>query len=431
MIRSSRRTFIERLIAALGLAALPDPLRARALLPGVPGGGAGEDFWEEVRAAFLIPPDEAFFNTGSLGAQPRVVAEAVAADVLRVARDIAQWNYQPGGPRYQSGYSPELELRGKVAALINADAHDVALTVNSTMGMNFIAQGLELEAGDEVVLMEGAHPGGRAGWELRAKRDGIRVVRVQPPQPPQQPSDLLDLYVRATTPSTRVWAMPHISSAAGAILFPVEQMCRHARSLGIISVVDGAQSLGQRVVDVRAMECTAFFASGHKWLLSPVGCGVLYIRPDMQSRFWTTLAGVEWDNHEDGMYRFMQYGALSGSLLAGLEAAIDFHNAIGAKRIEERVISLTRRLREGLASIPGVRIDSPLHPDMITGMTTWGIGDMPGFELQEALWSRARVRVRAAGGGGAAVRQSCHICTLAADVDRSIRAARDIAHRSG
>lgn len=428
---SSRRAFLSRLAVALGVAALPPELVSppAGVLPIVPSGIDDEPFWEAVRKEFLTPPDESYFNTGSLGSQPRVVVDAATADMVRVARDLAHWNYQEEQPRYQTGYAPELALRRKLASLIAADADDVGLTINSTMAMNFIANGLDLDPGDEVVALEGGHPGGRAGWELREKRDGIRLVSVSLPQPLSKQSELIEMYEAATTPRTRVWALPHLTAGMGNILFPAEEMCRRARQQGIVSVVDGAQTLGQRVIDVHAMGCDAFFSSPHKWLLAPVGCGVLYIRREARDRFWTTLAGVQWDNHSDGMYRFMQYGAASGSLLAGLEAAMDFHISIGPERIERRVLALTRRLRDGLQNIDGVTIHSPQHPEMLTAMTTWGLHGMPGFELQESLWSEAKVRVRAASHGVPAVRQCCHINTTMREVERSLDATRALAAR--
>jgi isopenicillin-N epimerase len=322
-------------------------------------------------------------------------------------------------------------LRTRLAAFVGAGPDEVGLTVNATMGMNFLAHGLELASGDEVVLMAGAHPGGRCGWELRARRDGVRLKWVEPLRTVSHPSELLRAFERATNPRTRVWAIPHLTSGFGGILFPVDEMCVRARSLGVLSVVDGAQSLGQRRIDLRTMGCDAFFASAHKWLLAPTGCGLLFIRRDQQPRWWTTLAGLNWDNHDDGMFRFMQYGAANASLLAGYEAALDFHLALGPGRVHERVIELTRRLREGLEQIEGVTIRSPRHPDMLTGITAWSLDDIPGFELQEALWHEARVRVRAAGDFPTAVRQCCHIYTTMADVERSLAATRVIARPLG
>ncbi|HSJ10358.1 MAG TPA: aminotransferase class V-fold PLP-dependent enzyme, partial [Longimicrobiales bacterium] len=274
---------------------------------GAPPGFLDAEFWEDLRRSqFLIPADEAFFNTGTLGSSPRVVLDAVVAHMTHVDRDIAHWDYKAGHENYFTGYAPEEWVRAKLARLINADTDEVAITQNATFGMNFIANGLSLGVGDEVLVMEGAHPGGRCGWELRDKRYGANVKMVRPPARVTSPEQLVELYERATTPQTRVWAIPHLTSGT-AIVFPVNELCRRARERGIISVVDGAQTLGHFALDMTTMACDVFFSSPHKWLLAPKGTGLLYVRRDVQPRVWSTMASTEWDNHSAGAYRLMQY----------------------------------------------------------------------------------------------------------------------------
>ena len=201
-------------------------------------------------------------------------------------------------------------------------------------------------------------------------------------------------------------------------------MCRRARERGIISVVDGAQTCGHLALDMQALGCDAFFASPHKWLLAPKGTGFLYVRKEIQPRLWSTLASTEWDNHGVGMYRLMQYGTGNLSLLVGLDKAVDFHMAIGSKRVEERIIGLADRLRTGLQQVKGVRIMSTLHPELQSATTIWGIEGMSGAQVQDALWQRAKIRVRSMGEG---VRHCCHIYNLEDEVDRALATVRAIA----
>jgi selenocysteine lyase/cysteine desulfurase len=439
---TSRRHFLGRFgAAAAALAAAPDRLLGRALrgspggrglprdadgLPVVPEGALDAEFWHELRKEFLLPPDEAFFNTGTLGSSPRVVLDAVVQHMTHVDRDLAHWDYKPDHEQYFTGYNPERWVREKLARVINAAPEEIALTQNATFGMNFIANGLSLGPGDEVLVVEGCHTGGRSGWELRDKRYGAHVKYVRPPFPPQDPRQLIDLYEQATTPQTRVWALEHLSSAT-AIRYPVEEMCRRARERGILTAVDGAQTIGHLAIDVQAMGCDFYFTSPHKWLLAPKGTGLLYIRRETQPRLWTTLASGEWDNHKDGAYRFMQYGTGNLSLLVGLEKAADFHLKLGPKRVEERILGLAERLRAGLQQIRGVRILSPTHPALLSATTIWSLDGVDHPALQDALWEQAKVRVRSVGTG---VRQCCHIYNMEEEVDRSLQATRRLAQRA-
>lgn len=392
-------------------------------LPAPPAGPLPAEFWAELRREFLIPPDEAFFNTGTLGSSPRAVLDAVVEHMTHVERDVAQWDYKPEHETFFTGYAAERPLREKTARLVNATADEIALTQNATFGMNFLASGLDLGPGDEVIVMAGSHPGGRGGWELRDARHGPPVRLVPVPETPESPEQLMDLFERATTSRTRVWAIPHLTSGT-AILFPVADMCARARDRGILTVVDGAQTFGHLRIDVRAMGCDAYFTSPHKWALAPVGTGFLYVRNEVAPRVWATLASDQWDNREDPGFRLMQYGTGNLSLLVGLEKALDFHAAIGPDRVEERIVGLADRLREGLSEIPGVTIRSPTHPAMRTATTIWSLDGRTAAEVQDVLWDRAKVRVRNVGAG---VRQCCHVYTLEGDVQRSLAATRALA----
>ena len=84
--------------------------------PSVPDGALDQEFWRELRGEFLIPEDEAFFNTGTLGSQPREVLDAVVEHMTHVARDIARWDYKAGNEVYFTGYYPETRVREKLAA---------------------------------------------------------------------------------------------------------------------------------------------------------------------------------------------------------------------------------------------------------------------------------------------------------------------------
>lgn len=96
----------------------------------------------------------------------------------------------------------------------------------------------------------------------------------------------------------------HVTSGLGALL-PACELCALARSRGALAIVDGAQAVGQIQVDVQALGCDANVGSPHKWILAPKGTGFLYLRREVQDRFWTTLASnYQWDNHEDGAFRF-------------------------------------------------------------------------------------------------------------------------------
>jgi len=384
----------------------------------------GESYWNHLRWQFLIPEGQAYFNTGTLGASPRSVVDAVAEHLRYVEESLAQWDFSGDQPERLAGYRPEKLLRQKLADLVHCDMDEIGLTVNATMAMNFVANGVDLQAGDEVLITDKEHPGGRSGWDVRQKRHGAVVKEVPVPTTVKDPEEIVRAFSEAVTPRTRVLAVPHITSGHGIIL-PVKRLCTLARERRILSVIDGAQAVGQLHVNVRDLGCDAYFSSPHKWLLAPKGNGFLYVRKEVQERVWPTLASSQWNNYKDGMFRLQQYGTLNQSLLRGLEAAVDFMERIGRDRIEERVRFLGGYLRKGLGQIAGATVVTPLSPDLSAGITTWGVRGVTGRRLQDELWNRRRIRVRAS--GDAAVRQSCHIYNSVAELDATLEVARALA----
>jgi selenocysteine lyase/cysteine desulfurase len=380
------------------------------------------------REHFLIPAGVAYCNTGTLGASPREVVDALTEGIRRIETDLAAWPYEQPDGEPLTGYQQLPEVRRALGQFVNASGAYVALTQNATMAMNFLANGLDLAPGDEVISTDQEHGGGISPWRLLAKRRGV-VVKELPLEPAFAggPDAIVRLFEAAMTPRTKVVMFSHITSGLGALL-PARELCALARSRGALAFVDGAQAVGQIQVDVKALGCDAYVGSPHKWMMAPKGTGFLYVRPDVQDRLWTTLASYQWDNREDGAFRFMQFGTGSVPVAEGLMAALRFIEKIGMSRIERWDANLTKRLRDGLASIAAVRIASPADPRLTAAITTFRVNGVKAKALQDALWTN-RVRVRAQN-DERGVRLSAHMYVSAADVDLVLDVAREVAARA-
>jgi len=378
-------------------------------------------YWDRVRDQFLLARDKVFFNNGTIGAMPRMVLERTVNHLQKMAADVAAWDYR--GPNWIGGYDSMSGLRGKAARLLNADVKEVALTENVTCANSYVASGLELEHGVEILMSDQEHPGGEGPWLTAAKRYRGTVAKVKLPKPARTAGEMADLVRQAFTPRTRVLFLSHVITGSGAIT-PVKEICAAARSRGIFTVIDGAQAFGHIAVDVKDIGCDAYIGCFHKWVLAPAGNGFLYVRQERAKDVWTTLASSQWDNHEDDGYRLTQRGTGSMSLLEGADAALDFHFAIGPERIQKRVKYLGDRLRAGLRQIPKVKIYSPEDPALCAGITVYGVEGVSGPQLQDEFWNRGKLRPRS---NGAGVRHCTHIFNSPAEVDRALEIVRAVA----
>ena len=299
--------------------------------------------------------------------------------------------------------------------LVNAPVDEIALTQNATMGMNFLGNGLDLGAGDEVLSTDQEHGGAISVFRLLAKRRGIVLKELHLDAAlAGGPDGVVRMFADAMTPRTKAIMFSQITSGFGIVL-PTRELCALARARGVLSLVDGAQAVGQIPVDVKALGCDAYVASPHKWLMAPKGTGILYIARGVQDRFWTTLASSAWDDHERGAFRFMQYGTGAVPVVDGLLAALRFVDRIGIDRIARWDAMLTARLRDGLARIPKARLSSPEDRRFAAAITTFRVEGVKARDLQNALWER-KVRVRAQS-DPRGVRLSAHMYMSPADID--------------
>lgn len=408
-----RREFLKSLTAG----AFAAPLVAQSTLPG----SDDHAYWSKVRDQFMLARDKVFFNNGTIGAMPRVVFERTVEHLRKMATDVADWDYK--GENWIAGYGDAPDIRGKAAKLLNAEAREVALTENVTCANSYIASGLDLEQGCEIVTSDQEHPGGQSPWLTAAKRHGGTVRKFEMPKPVHSPEQVLEIVTKSLTPKTRVLFFSHVITGTGAIM-PIKEICAEARRRDIFTVIDGAQAFGHIPVDVKDLGCDAYVGCFHKWILAPAGQGFLFVRHDRANRVWTTLASSNWDNHEDDGLRLSQRGTGNLSTQIGLDAALDFHIGLGPQRVQQRIKFLGDRLRAGLRQIPKVRISSPDDNRMCAGITVYGVEGVGAGQFQDEFWNRGRMRPRASGIG---VRHCTHIFNSPEEVDRALEIVRAVA----
>src|SRR5262245_19431872 len=287
-----RRDFLTRVaLGSAGATFLPAVVWARQFKPlDVPtfklsAAESDEAVFAAARREFLFPADVTYGNTGTLGASPREVIATLTRGTERLERELPDWPYFQADGEPLTGYQPLVDIRGRVGSLVNASGDEIALTTNATMGMSFLANGVDLAAGDEVVTTDQEHSGGIGGWQLRAKRHGIVVKQVPIlDAAPGGPDAIVQKFAEAITPKTKVVMFSDVTSGLGMLL-PAKAVCALAHDSGGLAIVDGAQVLGQRRVDVKDLGCDAYVTSPHKWMLAPKGTGILYIKRSVQPRF--------------------------------------------------------------------------------------------------------------------------------------------------
>lgn len=415
-------------LKSIGMAALAGPLLATHNKDSVEKIPDTNDpaFWQKIRNQFLLSDREVFFNPGTVGVMPKIVVEKMTEHLRYLATHVSDWAYKDDNKEeFISGYNNLLSLRTKTGQLINASANEIAMTDNVTHGMSYMANGLTLQAGDEILTSNQEHVGGQSGFQLKEKRYGAVFKTVTLGKPILNAEEVYDAVMKAITPKTKVLMLSHMISGSGAIL-PIKELCTEMRKRNIFTVIDGAQTIGQIRVDVKDLGCDAYAGCFHKWMGAPAGTGFLYIQRDRVKEIWTTVASGRWDYHDDEGFRFTQRGTGSFSILKGFEAAIDFHNEIGADRIYDRIKFLGKTLRDGLRGIKDVTIFSPADESMCAGITVYNIKGMTGPQLQDVYWEKRRMRPRSMG-NTFGVRHCTHIFNSEKEIETALGLVKELA----
>lgn len=322
-----------------------------------------EAYWKKIREdQFFLPDWRVYLNTGSLGVPPRCVVKTVSDGMERAAGRIDD-DY----PRW--GYETLDSERAVLAEFFGCKRDELAITHNATDALSMIAAGLDLRAGDEVLMTDQEHVSGKSPWQRRAQRDGITTREVPLPLPPKSPEQLIDLMVSAIGPRTRVLMISGIVTTTGLIM-PAHEICTAARAKGVITVVDGAHMNGQIPFRISDLNCDYFAGSPHKWLFAPPGCGILYIREENLDRLWPTITTGDWDNKSLKAARFMKVGTNNKSIMMGMMAGLQFLKDIGPQVVYDRIHHLARLNRRMAAERKYARLLTPDDDRMYGSLVT-------------------------------------------------------------
>ena len=373
-----------------------------------------EAYWTELRKQFVIPADEVYLNNGTVGSSPAPVLRAIF-DGYNETEKMAQSDPEDY-PIW--GYGAWNEFRDPLAAFVGCTRDEIALVRNATEANSYIANGLDMKPGDEVLMTDQEHPGGEHPWNLRAKRYGIVVKKVTLPKPVPNAAAVLNLINDAITPRTRVLFFSHITTATGVVL-PAKELCALARSKGIISAVDGAHVIGMMRLNVHDLGCDMYSSSPHKWLMAPKGTGFLYVRDEMIDRLWNTIVTAGWDDPKLRAERFQRIGSSNVPSLWGMRAAVKLANDIGLDRIERRHQKMADYIHGEMVKRGAESWTSP-DASLRCAIASVNLAPIQIMELETWMWQNKKIRIR--GGAPSKIRLSTPYYLLRKDVDRYLLA---------
>ncbi len=289
--------------------------------------------------------------------------------------------------------------RDRVQRFVNAAAREeIVFTRNTTDSISLVAEALarRLAPGDEVLVTEMEHHSNLIPWQMAVRDHGATVKAV-----PVTADGHLEMAAvdRLLNPRTRVFAFAHASNVVGTIN-PVAELCRRARAVGALTMVDGAQAVPHLAVDIPSLGCDFYAFSAHK-MFGPTGLGVLYGRRDVLEALEPARGGSEmikevWIDHaqwNDLPWR-LEPGTPPIAEAVGLTAAIEYLEKIGMARVAAHEGALCRQAIDALSTIPGVRVYGPPPSEPRGSVVAFSVRDLHPHDVA-ALLDAEGIAVRA------------------------------------
>lgn len=309
-----------------------------------------EDFWYYIQESFTASPSLINLNNGGVAPSPKVVQDAVKRfmDMCNEAPSYYMWRI------LDQGREP---LRKNLARFAGATIEEIAIQRNASEALETVIFGIDLKAGDEVVLTKQDYPNMINAWKQREQREGIKLVWINLELPSEDNDYIAGEYIKAFTSKTKVVHVTHIINWNGQII-PVRKIADAAHTRNIDVLVDGAHSFAHFDFTIPELGADYFGTSLHKWMSACIGSGMLYVKKEKIKNIYPLFAGG--DAKSEDIRKFENLGTRPFFIEQAIGKAIEFHEMIGSKRKEERLLYLKNYWMNRVKDIPKVKLGTSM-----------------------------------------------------------------------
>lgn len=269
---------------------------------------------------FLLNPQYRHLNHGSFGACPKPIFEDYQRWQLALERDPVDFFVNKGNEQLQ-------QSKEALAKYIHCDPDNLVYTTNPTYAINIIAKSLDLKEGDEVLATDQEYGALDRTWNYYCEKAGARYVQQKIQLPIVSKEQMIEDFFAGYSENTKAIFISQITSMT-ALIFPVKEICERAKSLGLLTIVDGAHVPGHIPLNLSELQADIYTGACHKWMMTPKGSSFLYAKPEVQNDFDPVIISWGYDADVPGKSKFLDYHQLQGtrdySAFLTIPAAIDF-----------------------------------------------------------------------------------------------------------
>jgi len=415
-----KRDFLRTLGASsLGLALSP-ALLAR-LQAATPEALAQDDpFWAQLRGRYTLVPEYINLESGYFSMQSQPVLESFVGHVRRINRDAQ---------RYMRTVmvTDKARVQRRLAGIAGCGADELIITRNTTESLDTVISGFDWKPGDHAVMASCDYGAMIDHFAQQARRYQMHNTIIDLPLHPTSDDEIVDLYAAAITDRTRLLMVCHIVNITGQVL-PVQKIAAMARARGVQVLVDGAHAFAQMDFKVPDLGVDYYGASLHKWLGTPIGAGMLYVRKERIAELWPMYGDPNFA--QDDIRKLNHTGTHPCHTDLGIEDAILFHEQIGVQRKQARLRYLQEYWTKQVRGEPKFVLNTPEDPARTCAIANVGIEGVSPGDLAKRLFDEHKiftVAINRPEAGVAGVRITPHLYTTTGELDSLVRALKTIA----
>ena len=377
-----------------------------------------EPFWDLLRQKYRLKPDYINLENGYFSMQSEPVLDAFIGRVREI-------NYEASFYMRTRQFDDKLAARKQLATMAGCSHEELIITRNTTESLDTVIAGIDWRVGDEAVMAEQDYGAMLDMFALQARRYGIVNRIVSLPIDPQSDEEVVRLYEHAITPRTRLLMVCHIVNITGQIL-PVRAIADMAHRHGVDVLVDGAHAFAQLDYRIPELGGDYYGASLHKWLGTPLGAGILYVRRDKVATLWPVFADASLADTD--IRKLNHTGTHPVHTDLAIANAIAFHEAIGSQRKEARLRHLQTYWTSRVRDVRNVIVNTPRDPHRSCAIANVGVRGMAPAALARTLLDTYRVWTVAIDSANVhGVRITPQLFTTTAELDTLVRALNELA----
>jgi selenocysteine lyase/cysteine desulfurase len=377
-----------------------------------------EDFWLQIRKAYHVTEDFIQLENGYYSLASEEVLEAYIKNI-RTINKVSSYYMRT------RQFDDKLLARKQLAELLGCFSDELIITRNTTESLDTIIAGINWKDGDEAVMAAQDYGAMLDMFKLQARRHGMvnRVISI--PNHPKNDEEIIALYENAITPKTRLLMVCQMVNITGQIM-PVKKIVEMAHRHGVEVLVDGAHAFAQldfKITDLGG--CDYYGSSLHKWLGTPLGAGILYVRKDKIKQIWQLYG--EMGFAEDDIRKLNHTGTHPVATDLAIQDAIKFHQKIGISRKEARLRYLQNYWTAQVRNHPNIIVNTPQDSNRACAIANVGIKNMPPAQLAKTLLEKYKIFTVAINNANVfGVRVTPHLYTTTNELDIFVKALKEI-----